>query len=58
MVSKKVLVADDEAHILHVVTMKLKNAGYEVITFRTRGGALLCAGLLNAFDVLLGAMAR
>ncbi len=30
--SKKVLVADDEAHILHVVTMKLKNAGYEVIT--------------------------
>ena len=29
---KKVLVADDEAHILHVVTMKLSNAGYEVIT--------------------------
>jgi len=31
-VSKKVLVADDEAHILHVVSMKLANAGYEVIT--------------------------
>ena len=28
----KVLVADDEAHILHVVSMKLRNAGYEVIT--------------------------
>jgi len=31
-VSKKVLVADDEAHILHVVSMKLRNAGLEVIT--------------------------
>ena len=30
--SKKILVADDEAHILHVVSMKLKNAGYQVIT--------------------------
>ncbi len=28
----KILVADDEAHILHVVTMKLAHAGYEVIT--------------------------
>jgi len=31
-VSAKVLVADDEAHILHVVSMKLTNAGYEVFT--------------------------
>jgi two-component system, OmpR family, alkaline phosphatase synthesis response regulator PhoP len=30
--SKRILVADDEAHILHVVSMKLKNAGFEVIT--------------------------
>ena len=30
--SKTILVADDETHILHVVSMKLKNAGYEVIT--------------------------
>ncbi|HUS91862.1 MAG TPA: response regulator [Phycisphaerae bacterium] len=30
--SGKILVADDEAHILHVVSMKLRNAGYEVIT--------------------------
>lgn len=29
---KKILIADDEAHILHVLSMKLKNAGYEVIT--------------------------
>lgn len=30
--SKKILIADDEAHILHVLTMKLRNAGYDVIT--------------------------
>lgn len=27
-----ILVVDDEAHILHVVSLKLSNAGYEVIT--------------------------
>ena len=27
-----ILVVDDEAHILHVVSLKLANAGYEVIT--------------------------
>ena len=30
--SKKILVADDETHILHVVSMKLRNAGFEVLT--------------------------
>ena len=30
--SRKVLVVDDEAHILHVVSLKLRNAGYEVLT--------------------------
>lgn len=30
--SKKILVADDEAHILHIVSLKLRNAGFEVIT--------------------------
>lgn len=30
--NKKILVVDDEAHIRHVVSMKLRNAGYEVIT--------------------------
>jgi CheY-like chemotaxis protein len=29
---KKVLVVDDEVHILYVVSLKLRNAGYEVIT--------------------------
>ena len=29
---KKILVADDESHILHVVSLKLRNAGYEIVT--------------------------
>jgi CheY-like chemotaxis protein len=29
---KRILVVDDEVHILHVVSLKLCNAGYEVIT--------------------------
>ena len=29
--NRKILVANDEAHILHVVSMKLRNAGYEVL---------------------------
>jgi CheY-like chemotaxis protein len=29
---KKILVADDESHILNVVSLKLSNAGYTVVT--------------------------
>jgi two-component system, OmpR family, alkaline phosphatase synthesis response regulator PhoP len=32
MTGKKILVADDESHILHVVSLKLRNAGYSVVT--------------------------
>jgi CheY-like chemotaxis protein len=32
MAGKKVLVVDDEIHIVHVVAIKLRNNGYEVIT--------------------------
>ncbi len=32
MENKKVLVADDEVHIVQVVAMKLRNNGFEVIT--------------------------
>jgi two-component system, OmpR family, alkaline phosphatase synthesis response regulator PhoP len=28
----RILVVDDEAHIVHVLSLKLRNAGYEVIT--------------------------
>jgi len=41
---KKILVADDEAHILHVVSMKLRNAGFQVLTAVDGEEALeLCA---------------
>ncbi|MCC6241056.1 MAG: response regulator [Phycisphaerales bacterium] len=32
--AKKILIADDESHILHVISLKLRNAGYEVICAR------------------------
>lgn len=32
MSGKKVLVVDDEIHIVHVVAIKLRNNGYEVVT--------------------------
>jgi len=32
MSDKKVLVADDEIHIIHVVAIKLRNNGYEVVS--------------------------
>ena len=32
MAEKTILVADDESHILHVVSLKLRNAGFRVIT--------------------------
>jgi len=32
MSAKTILVADDESHILHVVSLKLRNAGFNVLT--------------------------
>ena len=32
MAEKKILVVDDEIHIVHVVAVKLRNNGYEVIS--------------------------
>jgi CheY-like chemotaxis protein len=40
MSERTILVADDESHILHVVSLKLKNAGYRVITARDGQEAL------------------
>ena len=37
---KKILVADDETHILHVVSLKLRNAGFRVLTARDGQEAL------------------
>lgn len=38
-----ILVVDDEAHIVHVVSLKLANAGYEVITAEDGEEALAIA---------------
>jgi two-component system, OmpR family, alkaline phosphatase synthesis response regulator PhoP len=37
---RTILVADDESHILHVVSLKLRNAGYRVITAKDGQEAL------------------
>lgn len=42
--TKRIVIADDEAHILRVMSMKLTNAGYEVLTAVDGEEALeLCA---------------
>lgn len=38
--TKTILVADDESHILNVVSLKLRNAGFEVLTARDGQEAL------------------
>ena len=38
--TKTILVADDESHILHVVSLKLRNAGFTVVTARDGQEAL------------------
>jgi two-component system alkaline phosphatase synthesis response regulator PhoP len=40
MMNKKVLVVDDEVHIVHVVAIKLRNNGFEVITAQNGADAL------------------
>ena len=40
MSDKRILVADDESHILHVVSLKLRNAGFNVVTARDGQEAL------------------
>ena len=45
MAEKTILVADDETHILHVVSLKLRNAGFIVLTARDGQEALEMAQL-------------
>ena len=44
MAGKRILVCDDEPHILHVVSTKLKNGGFEVVTAADGEEALELAG--------------
>ena len=34
MAGRKVLVVDDEIHIIHVVTIKLRNSGFEFTNYK------------------------
>ena len=43
MSEKKILVADDEIHIVHVVAMKLRNNGFDVITAENGADSLKLA---------------
>ena len=52
MAAKTILVADDETHILHVVSLKLRNAGFNVVTARDGQEALELA-LAEAPDLLI-----
>ena len=45
MSEKTILVADDESHILNVVSLKLRNAGFRVLTASDGREALDVAGL-------------
>jgi two-component system alkaline phosphatase synthesis response regulator PhoP len=45
MSEKTILVADDETHILHVVSLKLRNAGFKVLTAQDGQEALELAQL-------------
>ena len=50
--SKTILVADDESHILNVVSLKLRNAGYRVLT-ASDGQEALDVATLEKPDLLI-----
>lgn len=52
MNEKTILVADDETHILNVVSLKLRNAGYQVITAQD-GQEALDAAISEHPDLLI-----
>ncbi len=52
MSAKTILVADDESHILSVVSLKLRNAGFRVLT-AADGQEALDVALLERPDLLI-----
>lgn len=52
MLGCKILVADDEDHVLRIVALKLRNAGYRVTT-ATDGNSALEAARLDRPDLLI-----
>lgn len=52
MADKKVLIVDDEIHIVHVVAIKLRNNGYEVIS-ADNGAEALDLALKERPDIIV-----
>ncbi len=52
MAEKKVLVVDDEIHIVHVVAIKLRNNGFDVIT-AANGAEALQLALAEMPDIIV-----
>jgi DNA-binding response OmpR family regulator len=52
MNNKTILAVDDEAHILHVVSLKLQNAGFTVLTAND-GEEALEAASASAIDLVI-----
>jgi len=52
MAEKKVLVVDDEIHIVHVVAIKLRNNGFDVIT-AANGAEALELALAEKPDIIV-----
>jgi two-component system alkaline phosphatase synthesis response regulator PhoP len=52
MADKKVLIVDDEIHIVHVVAIKLRNNGYEVIS-ADNGAEALDLALKEKPDIIV-----
>jgi DNA-binding response OmpR family regulator len=50
--TRTILAVDDEAHILHVVSLKLQNAGFNVITAKDAEEAFDAAAA-NAIDLVI-----
>ena len=51
--TKKILVADDESHILHVVSLKLRNAGIRSVDRLRRAGGAGAGASPNMPDLLI-----
>jgi DNA-binding response OmpR family regulator len=52
MLGKTILAVDDEAHILHVVSLKLQNAGFSVLTAKDGEEGFDAAGA-NPIDLVI-----
>ena len=53
MTGKTILVVDDEAHILHVVSLKLQNAGFTMVTANDGEEAVEAAAAASTIELVI-----